>query len=71
MLDLQVEHWRALAAKKEAPAPGRFQVSAPTFEGRRREIVARVLREYGSPLQMTIERLSVARWFDRRRSNMS
>ena len=65
MLDLQVEHWRALVAKKEALTPDRFQVSAPTFEGRRREIVARVLREYGLPLQTTIERLSVARQFDR------
>jgi tetratricopeptide (TPR) repeat protein len=65
MLDLQVEHWRTLVAKKEALTPDRFQVSAPTFEGRRREIVARVLREYGLPLQTTIERLSVARRFDR------
>ena len=65
MLDLQVEHWRTLVAKKEALTPGHFQVSAPTFEGRRREIVARVLREYGLPLQTTIERLSVARRFDR------
>jgi tetratricopeptide (TPR) repeat protein len=65
MLDLQVEHWRALVAKKEALTPDRFQVSAPTFEGRRREIVARVLREYGLPLQTTIERLSVAQRFDR------
>ncbi|MGB8899012.1 MAG: tetratricopeptide repeat protein [Methylocella sp.] len=65
MLDLQVEHWRTLVAKKEALTPDRFQVSAPTFEGRRREIVARVLREYGLPLQKTIERLSVARRFDR------
>ncbi|UVK56707.1 tetratricopeptide repeat protein [Mesorhizobium sp. AR02] len=65
MLDLLVEHWRTLVAKKEALTPDRFAVSAPTFEGRRREIVARVLREYGSPLQTTIERLSVARRFDR------
>jgi tetratricopeptide (TPR) repeat protein len=65
MLDLPVEHWRTLVAKNEALMPDRFQVSAPTFEGRRREIVARVLREYGLPLQTTIERLSVARRFDR------
>ena len=65
MLDLLVDHWRALAANKEPMTPDRFKLSAPTFEGRRREIVARVLREYGSPLQKTIERLSVARRFDR------
>jgi tetratricopeptide (TPR) repeat protein len=65
MLDLQVEHWRTLVAKKEVLSPVCFQVSAPTFEARRVEIVERLLREYGSPLQTTIERLSVARRFDR------
>ena len=65
MLDLQVEHWRSLVAKREALTSDRFRLSSPTFEGRRREIVARVLREYGLPLQTTIERLSVARRFDR------
>jgi tetratricopeptide (TPR) repeat protein len=65
MLDLQVEHWQTLVAKKEVLTSDRFQVSAPTFEARRREIVARLLREYGAPLQTTIERLSVAQRFDR------
>jgi tetratricopeptide (TPR) repeat protein len=65
MLDLQVEHWRTLLAKNQQPEPHQFQVTSPTFEARRREIVARVLREHGLPMQMTIERLSVARRFDR------
>jgi tetratricopeptide (TPR) repeat protein len=65
MLDLQVEHWRTIVAKKEAVTPERFHVAAESFEGRRRELVTRVLRDYGEPLQTTLERLSVARRFDR------
>ena len=65
MLDLLVEHSATLVVKKDALTPDRFKVSAESFEGRRREIVSRVLREYGLPLQTTIERLSVARRFDR------
>ena len=65
MLDLQVEHWRRLAAKGQA-TPERFTVDAEaTFEGRCIEIIERVLRDYGSALQTTIERLSVAQRFDR------
>jgi hypothetical protein len=63
MLDLQVEHWRALTSKGEA-TPGRFSITADTFEARRRELVGRVLRDYGDPLRTTLERLSVARRFD-------
>jgi tetratricopeptide (TPR) repeat protein len=65
MLDLQVEHGRALMALGTAPSPDRFQVSAESFEGRRQEIVKRVLRDYGAPLETTLERLCVARRFDR------
>ena len=65
LLDLLVEHWRTLVAKNETLTPDRFTVSARRFEGRRREIVTRLLREYDWSLQTTIERLSVARRFDR------
>ena len=65
MIDMQVEHWRMLCAKKAPLAREQFKVTAPTFEGRCREIVRRALREYDLPLQTTIERLSVARRFDR------
>jgi tetratricopeptide (TPR) repeat protein len=64
MLDLQVEHWRSLAAKGQV-SPGRFTVTAATFEARCIEIVESVLRDYDIALQTTIERLSVTRRFDR------
>lgn len=50
MLDLQVAHWRVLAAKREA-TPDRFTITADTFEARRNELVKRVLRDYGDPLR--------------------
>jgi tetratricopeptide (TPR) repeat protein len=65
MLDLLVEHWRALTASGAPIVPDQFKITATSFEERRREIVARVLRDYGVPLQTTLERLSVARRFDR------
>ena len=65
MLDLQVVHWRTLTASGEAPSPDSFRVTAESFERRRQEIVRRVLRDYGNPLAITLERLSVARRFDR------
>jgi len=64
MLNLQVEHWRTIVAKNEAVTPARFKVSEESFEGRRRELIARVLRGYGGPFRITLERLSVARRFD-------
>jgi tetratricopeptide (TPR) repeat protein len=65
MLDLQVEHWRALAAQSKPIEPATFSVTANDFAGRRREIVERVLRDYGEPMQKTLMRLSCARRFDR------
>ncbi|HXW71234.1 MAG TPA: tetratricopeptide repeat protein [Methylocella sp.] len=64
MLDLQVEHWRELTARGEV-SRDRFKIAADSFEARRIEMVERVLRDYGEALQTTIERLSVARRFDR------
>lgn len=65
MIDLQIEHWRTIVAKREPVTADRFQLAESSFEGRRRELVARLLRDYGKELQTTIERLSVARRFDR------
>jgi tetratricopeptide (TPR) repeat protein len=65
MLDLQVEHWRALTALSKPIEPATFSVRASDFAGRRREIVERVLRDYGEPMQKTLMRLSCARRFDR------
>jgi len=65
MLDLQVEHWNALREKGEAVSTDDFAAKAESFSGRRLAIVRRVLRDYGTPLQTTLERLSVARRFDR------
>jgi tetratricopeptide (TPR) repeat protein len=64
MLELQVEQWRALIAKNVTPEPHHFNIHSPTFEARRQEIIARVLREQGPTMLATIERLSVARRFD-------
>lgn len=66
MLDLQMEHWRTLKAAGSAITAGLFEVEAASFESRRQEIVRRVLRDYGAPLQTTLERLAVARRFDRK-----
>src|SRR4051812_24942125 len=65
MLDLQVEHWRALTASSKPALPAAFSVTASDFAGRRRQIVERVLRDYGEPMQKTLMRLSCARRFDR------
>jgi hypothetical protein len=65
MLDLQVDHWRELVVQEKPIVPGSFTVSAEDFEGRRNEIVRRVLRDYSVELQATLKRLSAARRFDR------
>jgi tetratricopeptide (TPR) repeat protein len=64
MLDLQVEHWRSLTARGNV-SRGKFKVKADTFNARCNEIIERVLRDYDLSLQTTIERLSVARRFDK------
>jgi hypothetical protein len=59
-----------LTASGEMLSPDRFQVTAESFEDRRRDVVRRVLRDYGIPLATTLERLSVARRFDRQAFDM-
>ncbi|MEO1016937.1 MAG: tetratricopeptide repeat protein [Pseudomonadota bacterium] len=65
LLDLQIEHWQALQAKGSEIFSTDFDVKAETFMGRCRELVERVLRDYGQGLQYTIQRLSIANRFDR------
>ena len=65
MLDLQVEHWRQCVARRLSASPESFDIAAPDFRNRRREIVERVLRDYDPPLQATLRRLACARRFDR------
>ena len=65
LLELQIEHWRELAARGNALTPEFFHIASDTFEGRCRELVHRLLRDYGDELQVTLERLSVANPFDR------
>ncbi len=65
MLDLQIEHWRELTAQGAKINPETFHVSATTFEGRCIELVRRLLRDYGSALEFTLEHLAVANRFDR------
>lgn len=65
MLDLQVEHWYSLVVQAKPIELDAFRVAAPDFEGRRRELIDRVLRDYGQSLQVTLRRLSFARRFDR------
>ena len=65
LLELQIGHWRELAARGSALTPESFHIESDTFEGRCSELVQRVLRDYGDELQVTLERLSVANRFDR------
>ena len=62
MLDLQVAHWRNLGARAR---PEDFRVEAATFEGRRRELVRRLLRDYEEGVQDALQRLALAHSFDR------
>ncbi len=64
LLDLLIQHWQVLTAKK-AVTPDAFDLKAESFAGRCREIVNSVLRDYGTGLQTTIERLSFTSRFDK------
>ena len=57
-----MEHWRNLG---EAAKPDDFKVDAETFEGRRHELVKRLLRDYGEPVQNVLQRVALVRSFDR------
>jgi pentatricopeptide repeat protein len=62
MLDLQVEHWRNLGT---GATPQNFTVTAAGFEGRRRELIERLLRDYDDAVQDALSRLALVGRFDR------
>jgi tetratricopeptide (TPR) repeat protein len=65
LLDLQVQHWRNLVAMEREVDPTTLRIQSEEFEGRRTELLQRLLRDYEPPLRATLARLAVARWFDR------
>ena len=51
---------------RAAPSPaGDFAVAAEWLEDRRGELLDRLLRDYGAPLQATLRRLAHCAWFDK------
>ena len=65
LLELQIEHWRAIKKRNGTPRPEDFTVDDPDFSARCREILGRSLRDYGVAWEYTLKRLSVADRFDR------
>jgi tetratricopeptide (TPR) repeat protein len=63
MLDLQIAHWRNLGMRA---TPVDFHVSAVSFEGRRRELVTRLMRDYSNALQQVLPHLMLVENFDRK-----
>jgi len=61
LLELQVQHFHNL----DHPSPDDFGVQAQDFAGRRVELVNRLLRDYGDAWQNVLQRLCLARRFDR------
>ncbi len=66
LLDLLVEHWRELVAKGSTITSTQFQLREKTFEGRAREMVESLLRDYDLPVQSTLKNLSIAQRFDKK-----
>jgi tetratricopeptide (TPR) repeat protein len=62
LLDLQVLHWRDLGDRAR---PEDFRTEAETFEGRRQELVQRLLRNYDRGIQEALEILCLPERFDR------
>ena len=65
LLELQIEHWRAIEKRNDMPRPEDFTVDDPDFNARCRKILGRLLRDYGEAWEYTLERLSVADRFDK------
>jgi tetratricopeptide (TPR) repeat protein len=62
MLDMQVEHWRALGPEA---TPEAFEVEGDTFDVRRSELVGRLLRDYDKHHQQAISILALTYRFDK------
>ncbi|MBV8523156.1 MAG: hypothetical protein JOY71_13700, partial [Acetobacteraceae bacterium] len=65
LLDLQVQHWKNRRAGRNPADLSVPHLNARDFEGRRTELLQRLLRDYEPPLRATLMRLSVPRSFDR------
>ena len=65
LLELQIEHWRAIEQRNGTPRPEDFTVDDPDFSVRCREILERLLRDYGEAWEYTLKRMSVAGRFDK------
>ena len=65
LLELQIEHWRAIKKRNNPPRPEDFTVDDSDFSARCREILDRLLRDYGEAWEYTLKRLCVADRFDK------
>ena len=65
LLELQIEHWRAIEQRNDPPRPEDFTVDDPDFSARCRKILGRLLRDYGEAWEYTLQRLCVADRFDK------
>lgn len=65
MLALQAELHRRYIELGKNPVPEHFALSHQAFEGRRNELIARLLRSYSPAIEATLKRLSVARRFNK------
>ena len=64
-LDLQIAHWGEMTKRNDPPKPADFKVEDPDFSARCRTILNRLLRDYGTAWEYTLQRLCVADWFDK------
>lgn len=65
LLELQIEHWRAIKKRNDPPGSEDFTVDDPDFSARCRKILGRLLRDYGEAWEYTLKRLCVADRFDK------
>ena len=63
-LELQIKHYVELKRSGESPSAADFVLDAQDFEGTRRQLTNRLLRDYGYELESSLKRLTVARWFN-------
>ena len=64
-LDLQIAYWKEIKKRHDTPKPEDFKVEDPDFSARCRTILNRLLRDYGTAWEYTLQRLCVADWFDK------
>jgi len=65
LLELQIEHYQARVDANLEVKPDNFVIEDPSFRGRCRALLQRVLRDYDENMQSTLKRLSVAERFDK------